>query len=95
MYTKKKCIICIWQVTEEQGPPHMKNFKVQCCVGEFVTIGEGNSKKNAKRKAAEAMMASLRTLPAVVKPERPRGRYPVTKKKKNKSLIQVGKKSNH
>lgn len=44
----------------ESGPPHMRNFVVQCKLGEVTTQGEGNCKKMAKRKAAELMLDELK-----------------------------------
>ncbi|XP_071803940.1 double-stranded RNA-binding protein Staufen homolog 2-like [Asterias amurensis] len=76
----------IFKVTEEKGPPHLKNFKVECIVGEYKTDGAGNSKKNAKRKAAESMVKNLRMLPSLPKVERPRPYFQL-RKKKSKSLI--------
>ena len=29
----------------ESGPPHMKNFVVECKLGEYTTSGDGNCKK--------------------------------------------------
>ena len=84
----KFVIYCHLQVTEEKGPPHLKNFKVECIVGEYKTDGAGNSKKNAKRKAAESMVKNLRMLPSLPKVERPRPYFQL-RKKKSKSLIKV------
>ena len=50
---------------EEKGQPHLKIFKMQCLVGEFVTEATGSSKKDAKRHAAELMLAKLKGLPPV------------------------------
>ncbi|XP_022106889.1 double-stranded RNA-binding protein Staufen homolog 2-like isoform X2 [Acanthaster planci] len=75
-------------VTEEKGPPHLKSFKVECKVGEYMTEGSGNSKKNAKRKAAELMIKNLQMLPTMPKVERPRPYFQI-KKKKSKSLIKT------
>ncbi|XP_057377966.1 double-stranded RNA-binding protein Staufen homolog 2-like isoform X2 [Daphnia carinata] len=47
-------------VLNESGPPHMRNFVVQCKLGEVTTQGEGNCKKIAKRKAAELMLDALK-----------------------------------
>ncbi|KAI9552256.1 hypothetical protein GHT06_022618 [Daphnia sinensis] len=47
-------------VLNESGPPHMRNFVVQCKLGEVTTQGEGNCKKMAKRKAAELMLDELK-----------------------------------
>ncbi|XP_038051600.1 double-stranded RNA-binding protein Staufen homolog 2-like isoform X3 [Patiria miniata] len=77
-----------FNVTEEKGPPHLKNFKVECIVGEYKTEGTGNSKKNAKRKAAELMIKNLQMLPTMPKVERPRPYFQL-KKKKSKSLIKT------
>ncbi|XP_071507205.1 double-stranded RNA-binding protein Staufen homolog 2-like [Diadema antillarum] len=55
----------VFKVLEESGQPHLKIFKIQCCVGDFLTEAEGSSKKAAKRRAAELMIPKLKALPAV------------------------------
>jgi len=45
------------------GPPHMKRFVVSATVGEFVTMGEGCKKKDAKQEAAKKMLEELQKLP--------------------------------
>lgn len=56
-----------FEVSDENGPAHMKRFKIICAVsGEninIVTTGEGNSKKTAKKSAAEKMLVELHKLP--------------------------------
>ena len=61
------CVVCICslQVMEEKGQPHLKIFKLQCIVGDFITEAEGPSKKDAKRNAAELMLPNLKGLPPV------------------------------
>ena len=61
----------------------MCNFIIYFCI----FIGEGNSKKTSKKRAAEAMLEKLRGLPPLpqgaVKPKKP------PQKKKNRNLIKV------
>ena len=82
---------CIWQVTRESGPPHLKNFVTQCNVGSFKTEAEGNSKKLSKKRAAELMLKELKALPTLtvtsIRPPKPK---PAVNKKKSRNLIKVG-----
>lgn len=48
---------------KSSGPPHMKRFVVSATVGEFVTMGEGCKKKDAKQEAAKKMLEELQKLP--------------------------------
>lgn len=48
-----------WTLISESGPPHQKLFTMQLQIGEYTTVGTGNSKKIAKQGAAEQMMATL------------------------------------
>ncbi|XP_031638499.1 double-stranded RNA-binding protein Staufen homolog 2 [Contarinia nasturtii] len=50
-------------VESETGPAHMKHFVIKCSVGEMETTGNGNSKKVAKKHAAEIMLNELKKLP--------------------------------
>ena len=54
---------------ESSGPPHMKRFVVSVTVGEFVTMGEGSKKKDAKLEAAKKMLEELQKLPELPKDE--------------------------
>ncbi|XP_072402597.1 double-stranded RNA-binding protein Staufen homolog 2-like isoform X1 [Diabrotica undecimpunctata] len=80
-----------FEVLSEKGPPHMKVFITQCCVGSFIAEGEGNGKKISKKRAAEKMLEQLSKLPplpnvtniAQLKKKR------VTNKKKTRNLIKV------
>jgi len=49
----------IYEVIEEKGPEHKKTYVVKCTFEEFVTIGEGSSKKSAEQKAAQKMIEKL------------------------------------
>lgn len=57
-----------FEVIEEKGPAHMKKFQINCKVitpdVNLTTTGEGNSKKTAKKAAAEKMLIELNNLPA-------------------------------
>ncbi|XP_023657458.1 interferon-inducible double-stranded RNA-dependent protein kinase activator A homolog [Paramormyrops kingsleyae] len=48
--------------SKETGPPHKKEFTVTCRMESFTETGSGNSKKLAKKAAAEKMRARLRNL---------------------------------
>jgi ribonuclease-3 len=65
-------------IVQERGPDHAKHFTAQAVVGgEHLGTGEGTSKKDAERRAAEeAFVALLARLPAgldVVQPAAPYG----------------------
>ncbi|XP_054749976.2 double-stranded RNA-binding protein Staufen homolog 2-like [Lytechinus pictus] len=87
----------VFKVLEERGQPHLKVFKLQCTVGEFVTEAEGPSKKDAKRKAAELMLPKLKELPPVANKvvvqhqmmQRKLWMQDKNKKKKSKSLLKT------
>ncbi|XP_001628701.3 double-stranded RNA-binding protein Staufen homolog 2 isoform X2 [Nematostella vectensis] len=52
-----------FQDMENAGPAHMKKFKIKATVGPYMTEGEGNRKKDAKKEAAVKMLAELKKLP--------------------------------
>lgn len=54
---------------KSSGPPHMKRFVVSATVGEFMTVGEGCKKKDAKLEAAKKMLEELQKLPELPKDE--------------------------
>lgn len=58
MAVKKGCTVQFELVTES-GPTHMPNFVIRCVLGQDSCIGQGNSKKQAKKKAAEALVRKL------------------------------------
>ncbi|XP_046444046.1 double-stranded RNA-binding protein Staufen homolog isoform X1 [Daphnia pulex] len=76
-------------VLNESGPPHMRNFIVQCKLGEVTTQGEGNCKKVAKRKAAEIMIDELKKVHpnGVLRPLEGNTVSPPRIRVKNKSTI--------
>ncbi|XP_030642715.1 interferon-inducible double-stranded RNA-dependent protein kinase activator A homolog [Chanos chanos] len=51
-----------YTVCMEAGPPHMKEFTVTCKLETLSQTGVGNSKKLAKRAAAEKILEELRRL---------------------------------
>nr|XP_018903370.1 PREDICTED: double-stranded RNA-binding protein Staufen homolog 2 isoform X2 [Bemisia tabaci] len=60
----KRNLEVVFDTVEEKGPPHMRIFVTKCHVGDaFETVGEGNSKKASKKKAAEKMLEDLKKLP--------------------------------
>ncbi|XP_049825962.1 double-stranded RNA-binding protein Staufen homolog 2 isoform X2 [Aethina tumida] len=54
-----------FEVTEETGKSHQKEFTIQCTLGKFLTLGNGKSKREAKKDAAEKMLANLPHLPEI------------------------------
>ncbi len=49
-----------YQLVEESGPPHDRRFAYEVTYGEeFSARGQGNSKKDAQRAAADALLKSL------------------------------------
>jgi len=51
-----------FSVVSESGPPHMKNFIVECKLGDYLTKGDGNCKKLAKKKASELMLDEMKKI---------------------------------
>ena len=50
-----------YSVTRESGPPHMKTFYVEVSIGDRILgRGQGRSKKEAEKKAAEEALNALR-----------------------------------
>ncbi|KAL4655784.1 RISC-loading complex subunit TARBP2 [Arapaima gigas] len=52
-----------YTVTQESGPAHRKEFTMTCRVERFVEIGDGTSKKLAKRNAAAKMLSRIHDVP--------------------------------
>jgi ribonuclease III len=48
-----------YKVIEESGPAHRKEFKVALKIGEFMTEGIGNSKKEAAQSAAQSAVEKI------------------------------------
>jgi ribonuclease-3 len=54
--------LVVYDVVEEQGPPHDRVFSVSAVVGgEEIARGHGRSKKDAEQEAAQAALAALET----------------------------------
>nr|CAI5830834.1 unnamed protein product [Callosobruchus analis] len=51
-----------FNVIEESGKSHRKRFVTECIFGDMRTTGEGASKKESKRAAAENMLVNIQTL---------------------------------
>ncbi|VEN52854.1 unnamed protein product [Callosobruchus maculatus] len=51
-----------FNIIEESGKSHRKTFVTECIFGDMRTTGEGSSKKESKRVAAENMLANIQTL---------------------------------
>lgn len=87
----KRNLNVVFDVLSEKGPPHMKVFITQCCVGDLIAEGEGNGKKISKKRAAEKMLEELSklgplsTTANLVTLKRKR----VVNKKKQRNLIKV------
>ncbi|KAK3587847.1 hypothetical protein CHS0354_019717 [Potamilus streckersoni] len=62
-FTQKKLMKPpIYEFTNEQGPPHAKEFVCTVKLGKLAEKGTGRSKKTAKRNAANNMLQHLRGL---------------------------------
>ncbi|XP_041365715.1 RISC-loading complex subunit tarbp2-like [Gigantopelta aegis] len=62
-FTQKKLMKPpIYEFTNEQGPPHAKEFICNVKLGKFHERGTGRSKKTAKRNAASNMMQHIKSL---------------------------------
>ncbi|KAL3831264.1 hypothetical protein ACJMK2_023038 [Sinanodonta woodiana] len=62
-FTQKKLMKPpIYEFTNEQGPPHAKEFICNVKLGKLAEKGTGRSKKTAKRNAANNMLQHLRGL---------------------------------
>jgi len=48
-----------FEVTSSEGPPHQRTFETKVTVGNLLCTGKGRSKKESKRKAAEAMLNTI------------------------------------
>ncbi|XP_028992805.1 interferon-inducible double-stranded RNA-dependent protein kinase activator A homolog [Betta splendens] len=51
-----------YSVSLEAGPPHNREFTVSCCLESLTEKATGNSKKAAKKAAAENMMTRIQSL---------------------------------
>ncbi|KAL8580802.1 hypothetical protein ACOMHN_017306 [Nucella lapillus] len=62
-FTQKKLMKPpIYEFSNEQGPPHNREFVCTIKLGKFVETGAGRSKKAAKRNAAAKMMDHLKNV---------------------------------
>jgi len=75
-------------VVQESGQPHIRVFITMCSAGNFVTKGEGNSKKASKKAAAELMLTNLRKMPPFASAVNTKPK-PTNTKKKSKNLIKA------
>lgn len=48
-----------FDMSSGDGPPHQRTFETTVTVGSLLATGRGRSKKEAKRKAAEAMLNTI------------------------------------
>ena len=48
-----------FEISNGEGPPHQRTFETQITVGNLLCTGKGRSKKESKRKAAEAMLNTI------------------------------------
>lgn len=49
----------LYDLADENGPGHMKTFKIRCCVGSQEATGVAHCKKSAKQEAAKNMLQLL------------------------------------
>lgn len=61
MCTLKRWTPPTYETHMEEGEPHKKNFVMSCTVMDFKEVGEGSSKKMAKRRAAQKILKLLRS----------------------------------
>lgn len=61
MCTLKRWTPPKYETHTEEGEPHKKNFVMSCMVMGMTEIGEGSSKKMAKRKAAQKILKKLQS----------------------------------
>lgn len=67
------------------GPSHKKIFTTQCVVGDLESTGEGRSKKESKKAAAENILPQLMNIPESKTPNKNvESTSKKSKKKKNK-----------
>jgi ribonuclease-3 len=60
----RRGLVVVYDVVEEEGPPHDRVFSVSALVGsEEVGRGRGRSKKDAEQEAAQAALVALETAP--------------------------------
>ena len=52
----------IYDLQNTVGQPHQRNFEIIAKVGSVNAIGSGTSKKDAKRSAASALLAKLKSM---------------------------------
>ncbi|XP_063916240.1 double-stranded RNA-binding protein Staufen homolog isoform X1 [Zophobas morio] len=77
-----------FNIISETGKSHKKVFVTQCIMGDFITEGEGFSKKESKKTAAEKMLKYLSHLPEKYNENGIlRGLSNKKKKKKNPKII--------
>lgn len=50
---------CKYELVEERGPPHMKEFMFRVCLGGDEFLGKGRSKKLAKQAAASNALRAV------------------------------------
>ncbi|XP_068699552.1 RISC-loading complex subunit tarbp2-like [Montipora foliosa] len=48
-----------FEVSNGDGPPHQRTFEAKVTIGNLLCSGKGRSKKESKRKAAEAMLSTI------------------------------------
>ncbi|CAH0561409.1 unnamed protein product [Brassicogethes aeneus] len=59
---QKNNLVVSFNIVEESGAAHKKEFTTECKLGDFVTFGKGGSKKASKKNAAENMVINLPNL---------------------------------
>ncbi|PFX24178.1 Interferon-inducible double-stranded RNA-dependent protein kinase activator A [Stylophora pistillata] len=61
-----------FEVSNGDGPPHQRTFETTVTVGNLLCTGKGRSKKESKRKAAEAMLNTINKTNLSLEPPRKR-----------------------
>lgn len=85
---QKRNMEAIFEIVEEYGKPHKKVFVTELHIGNISTRGEGSSKKDSKRDAAEEMLKRIHELPNITDESLiVSGLKTKNKKKKNKNKL--------
>lgn len=62
---QKRNLDVIFEIIDEVGPSHKKLFTTKCSVGNLESTGQGKSKKESKRAAAENILPQILEVPEV------------------------------
>lgn len=87
-YATRNNIGIAFELVEEIGPDHKKEFVMKCQLGDLVTEGRGKSKKESKKMAAEEMLKKLDMIdPGSINKSTGKGKSTTGRKQKKKSKV--------